>query len=483
MREVFNAIRGNAICFPDRLAIALPDEQITYGELWRKVSIAWGKVNSLGLDREKPVILLIDNPIRHTIIRFALMFAGYSVAAIRREHLPLIKLLKADTAFSDVFDLKELGLNVIPVGDDWIEGVSTFIQYHPYLKQNRIGRIVFTSGSTGIPKPISISYEADEDLVKASVFGRIPGSKILLLYGLSSNGIGYLYRGLCSGSSIFFSPSNNVKEIISSHQIVEIQASPSQIRTIVEECKDSKILRKIKQVSIGSAPLAKDLQEKISRAFDCEIAHTFNSVEAMFIGICRGDLMRQREGRGNCYIPICDIQIVSELGLPLPIGEVGQIKIDSKRVNLPFDGSLEIPIGGNKTNSFISKDLGRIDPDGVLVLLGRADETINFGGAKFSPEIPEEIFKKHPLISDAGIVAVRRGNDEQEVWLALVAPNGIDLNLLRRWYAQNTSGELGSIDFDQCVQVDQIPRGFNGKVLRQQLRDKLIVMRDRLKKS
>lgn len=482
MREVFNAIRGNAICFPERLAIVLPDEQITYSELWKKVSIAWTKIQNLDLDREKPIILLIDNPIRHITVRFALMCAGYSVAAIRREQINLVKCLDADHLFSDQEIINNKKLNLIMIDDQWLKGSLSEINFHENLTSRRVGVIMFTSGSTGVPKPIAKSFIVLEEIVRSSFLRSLPINRSLLFYGLSSAGFQFALTSLSSGILLLFSPLKNITNFIKKNRVQEIQGSPSQISQLLDICEKEKFIFPLKYVLGGSAPVSLDFYSRVRKFFRCDFVHIYSASEANFIAVCKGALTEQRARRGNCFYPMAIVEVVDESGVPLPRGSVGRIKVTSRRISKPYTGVIEVNGDDPHSSSFLSNDLGRIESDGVLILLGRADETINFGGAKFAPEIPEEIFRKHPLISDAGVVAVRSENSEQKVFLALVTPNGIDLNLLGQWYAQNTSGELGSIRFDQCFLVDQIPRGFNGKILRQQLRDKLTAMREQLKK-
>lgn len=58
---------------------------------------------------------------------------------------------------------------------------------------------------------------------------------------------------------------------------------------------------------------------------------------------------------------------------------------------------------------FYPGDIGRLDPDGPLIVTGRADEVINCGGVKFTPEIVEENIRRHPKLRIAVVRMSNRG--------------------------------------------------------------------------
>ena len=120
---------------------------------------------------------------------------------------------------------------------------------------------------------------------------------------------------------------------------------------------------------------------------------------------------------------------------------------------------------------FYPGDVGRIDPDGLLVVTGRADEVINDGGVKFSPEVMEDLLRRHPKIADAALVRMSAPGGAPEAWLAIVARSEVTLAEISNWMQKNLGRELASVSFAKFFVVDSIPRTSMGKIARNDLRD------------
>ena len=70
----------------------------------------------------------------------------------------------------------------------------------------------------------------------------------------------------------------------------------------------------------------------------------------------------------------------------------------------------------------IPGDLGRVEADGSITLLGRGSSSINSGGEKVFPEEVEAALKAHPAVFDAVVVGVPDSRWGQEVTAVVVAP-------------------------------------------------------------
>ncbi len=115
-----------------------------------------------------------------------------------------------------------------------------------------------------------------------------------------------------------------------------------------------------------------------------------------------------------------------------------------------------------------TKDLGYIDEDGYIYMLGRKDDVINYGGVKISPEEIESMVIRSDMIADCACIPVDDPLTGQAPKLFIV------LNSDEEYDAKSFKVFLSEV-LDANKQpkyieiIDKIPRTFNGKIKRKDL--------------
>jgi len=117
--------------------------------------------------------------------------------------------------------------------------------------------------------------------------------------------------------------------------------------------------------------------------------------------------------------------------------------------------------------------MGLVQPDGLLVVTGRAKEIINAGGVKFAPEILEQALLSNADVVEAGVARIPDVRGVDEVWIALVTRNPVDIESLTK----QCQDRVGRMHF-RFVNVDGIPKTELGKTAREELRQMLKTMKD-----
>jgi long-chain acyl-CoA synthetase len=110
-------------------------------------------------------------------------------------------------------------------------------------------------------------------------------------------------------------------------------------------------------------------------------------------------------------------------------------------------------------------DLGRIDADGFLTIVGRAKELIIRGGYNIYPREIEEVLYEHPDIVEAAVLGVPDDHYGEEVGAALVLRPGVDPDpeALRAW----AKTRLSAYKVPHLLAfVDELPKGSTGKILK-----------------
>jgi acyl-CoA synthetase (AMP-forming)/AMP-acid ligase II len=157
-------------------------------------------------------------------------------------------------------------------------------------------------------------------------------------------------------------------------------------------------LKSLLAVRAGTAPLDPATQAAFEARYGVPVLVTYGATE--FAGAVTrwsldeykrlGDAKRGSVGRAS---PGFELRVMdSDRNVPLPIGEIGVLEIKARHMS----GDQWIR----------TTDLASLDADGFLFIHGRADSAINRGGFKVLPEPVATVFRKHPGVQDAVIVAL-----------------------------------------------------------------------------
>jgi acyl-CoA synthetase (AMP-forming)/AMP-acid ligase II len=171
--------------------------------------------------------------------------------------------------------------------------------------------------------------------------------------------------------------------------------------------------------------------------------------------------------------PLADVevQIRGPDGASLPPGAVGRVALRTPRLMRGYlaEGGPERPVDAE--GWLVSDDLGYLDAEGYLFLLGRADDVIIRGGENIAPAEVEDVLSRHPAVAEVAVVGQPSLLWGQEV-LAVVVPRDPErpptLDDLQAFCRDRLAG------FKKPTAlriVAELPRTATGKVLRRRLRD------------
>lgn len=180
----------------------------------------------------------------------------------------------------------------------------------------------------------------------------------------------------------------------------------------------------------------------------------------------------RRAGTVGFPLPGVELKITDpETGASLPAGEIGQIEVRGPNV---FKGYWQMP---EKTAAelrsdgfFITGDLGKVDGDGYVHIVGRNKDLIISGGYNIYPKEIELLLDEQPGVLESAVIGVPHP-DFGETVLAVVIPQPgatVDLEAME----QATKASLARFKHPRkYVVMDALPRNTMGKVQKNILRD------------
>jgi long-chain acyl-CoA synthetase len=272
--------------------------------------------------------------------------------------------------------------------------VEPLVEFKDNISTDDIAEILFTTGTTGAPKGVCLSYS--EIYSSASNINEYIGNKSddVELLGLPichSFGLGRIRCALIKGATIVILPSfANVRQYlkaIEQYNITGFGVVPAAWAYIrkMSGTRIAKYANQIRYIEIGSAAMPLETKKEMLEMFP-------NTRICMHYGLT--------EASRNCFIEFHDVEYLASIGKPVCdkvdvriFGKDGEIM----RVNEPG----ELCVKGNMVLSrylddfdnqnafygdyFRTGDCGYMDADGYLYLIGREKELINVGGKKVSP--------------------------------------------------------------------------------------------------
>ena len=329
--------------------------------------------------------------------------------------------------------------------------------------------VLFTSGTTGLPKPIPISHRVVAD--RLAFYSRPIDPEVDQVVDMMSAPIFHiagtlgLFVSLHQGKLMVLLPKFDPAEwlaLVERHRVAQTFVVPTMLRRILDHPRFGHTdLSSLRSLSYGAAAAPVDLVRRAVAAFPAvDFSNTFGQTETLG---AYAALTPEDHRRGDRF---------DSVGRPLAGVDVRIVHPGSDREVEPGGiGEFLVRAGQNTTTEWLhTGDTGRRDGDGYLYLVGRLSDTINRGGEKFGPIEVEEVLRSHPSVVDAGVVGVPDAELGERVGAAVVvsAPVGTE-ELLR-----HCASELAAYKVPEYLEfTDEIPVTVLGKPDRKALRARL----------
>lgn len=441
-------ILENAQRFPNREAIVDRKHRITFQQ-W-KDSVDQMAINllRLGIEKEDRVGLQLPNWWEFIFLRFALHRIGAISIPLppdwrQREIGYILKETEAKAYFiPDIFrnfNYIEIAQNlwkelsqlkyVIVVGENLsklskrMEPFDSLLS--PVSKQeieklnsikispDEVDIIASSSGSTAFPKLVlRTPNQVGAMLGPIAERHELTPEDTVLGIAPITRGVGYLAVGtaLVSGAKLVllerFSPEETLK-LMAQEEVTVVLGVPTEIIKILA-CPDipKYDFRSLRCFTNGGAALPPAVAEELALKLKCKVMSGYGAVEGgLPTWTSLDDPPEKAYTTVGRTLPGMEMAIFDETGKQVPPGEIGEIVYRGANCSLGFYKNIEDyrklydPQGW-----FFSGDLGQIDKDGYLKIVGRKKEIIIRGGANISPKEIEEILQTHPKIEQVVVV-------------------------------------------------------------------------------
>lgn len=361
----------------------------------------------------------------------------------------------------------------------------------PEMGEDDDAVILFTGGTTGEPKAVTMTHGGVEralsQLARASKGGK-PGPYEMTPESVSPNLVAlplfhsggqhsFLFAWYVGRSVVLMERfrAAEVARLVQEHEIDNLFLMPTMLYDLVEH-EPALDLSPVRSVLVSGQALDPTLRARFEHRFDVPILSNYGATE---LGHVAGWTARDlREGRwkpgaaGRIYDGV-EIEIRDDEGRALPTGETGEICVRTSITR----GYVDEEGDGGGAQALIedgwvhSGDVGYVDEDGVLFLVGRARDMIKCGGFQVWPSELEQVLNEHPAVADVAVVAAphARLGEIPKAYVVRADDDRSD-EALAEDLIETTRDRLAHFKAVREVAfVDELPRSEAGKIRRGEL--------------
>lgn len=295
--------------------------------------------------------------------------------------------------------------------------------------------IVYTSGSTGAPKGAVLPH-------RGLCFGyssqsghfRLEGAKILCNLPINHIGCaGDLSCGpLVAGGTILFMERFAPDEVLAALAGGEIDCLlgiPTILQMLSEmPAFEALDMSRMRLVCWGGAAIAANVLARY-RAKGCPLALTYGMSEVPGSITLSAMAADDRELLTTVGRPArgLDIRLVKDDGALCEVGEEGEIRIRHESLMLGYFKRPDLTAEAHDEDGYFrSGDVGVMEPEGTVRLVGRKKEMFKSGGYNVYPREIEMVLESHPAVATAAVVSVPDETWQEIGWAYVLADAGVD---------------------------------------------------------
>jgi long-chain acyl-CoA synthetase len=487
-RSVVEAVFSYSETQPDKLCLADESRSVTYAQYKNEICRMAGALKAIGIEKGDRIVIEASQTVEFLTAQLAMQLIGAVFVPVERncawdktariaasaEAVMAVTLKKPDNTEG----IKHLTMAELCEETSRCDALSDYT----LPEAEDISELLFSTGTTGKEKGIVISHKNNIALAENVIYGvELQDDNVELIPSPMnhSHGLRRYYGNMVKGASVVLCTGvMNVMgffKLMDTYKVNSIDLVPTALTVLLRLSKGKFAEYKdvLRYIQFGSAPLADG--DKIAIRELLPKTHLYNFYGSTESGcICIYDF---NDGKDK---PKC-------IGKPAYNAKIVIVDEDRKEIESSEDNTgLLASFGPMNTSGYwkdeeetnrvlfeggiFSNDEAYFDEDGDVILLGRKGDVINVGGNKVSPDEIEDVAKKHPDVFDCGCIGVKdelKGN-VPKLFVQVKKGAAFDSVSIRAHLAANLEPyKVPAV----IVEVDSIPRSFNGKLLRRVLRE------------
>lgn len=481
--SVVSYVKTHAETNPEKTAVIAENLTLSYGELWKNVRGFARYLQSFRLEKGARIVVKAFPTTDFPVVCFAIHLAGYTFVPIEKTMgLDGVKEVAENLAAAMVINDQPVAYDgaFVPTSEirqrasDYFDESADF----PMPEPADYCDILFTTGTTGKSKGVLLTHRAVTAAVENTLAldGLTDESVYLIASPVNhASGIRKIYAtAMQGGTSVIVDGFMNIRrfyDALERYRADALLLPPSAARVLltVSSAQLAKFADQVKVIHSATASFPEADKEALVRIFPhTRLIFAYGSSEA---GCSCGYDYAAYPGLTNCVgkaTPHARVFIVDDAHKPFQSSKehVGLIAVESDALMTGYYNAPELTKDVAENGILYTNDIGYIDGDGFVFMLGRKGDVINVGGLKIAPTEVENVVMRFPGVTDCACFGIPDKVTGSAPKLNVVTTPAFDLAEFRKYLQTN----LEMFKIPKVIeQVDSLPKTANGKLDRKNL--------------
>jgi acyl-CoA synthetase (AMP-forming)/AMP-acid ligase II len=345
------------------------------------------------------------------------------------------------------------------------------------VRQDDIFNIMFTSGTTGVPKGIMHTHfvRSMYATLMGQAFRMTPESRTLHSGAIVFNGAFVtMMPSFFLGGAYVLLPQFDPEETIAAierERVTHVMLVPAQIVAILgARGFDARRLASLECILSLGAPLLQQDKDRLNRELPGRLYELYGLTEGFVTVLDRTEAVRKGGSVG--VPPACfHMRIERPDGTEAAVGEAGEIVGRGPMLMTGYYKRPDLTAQAVRDGWLHTGDVGYVDDEGYLHLVDRMKDMIDSGGVKVYPRDVEEVAVRHPDVREVAVFGIPHDKWGETPVAAVILRDGagVAADELRDWINERVSARFQRVS--AVVIMKDFPRSTAGKTLKREMRE------------
>lgn len=477
---------------------------LTYADVYEQASRLAGAMRRAGVRRGDRVACLIGNSPQMVSFMAACSICGaiavtLNTMSTQTELVRIFHDCKPVAVFVHAAYQKNMPLQSLPesirlkvlltvnaasdAGADWLI-FDRFLNDAPALlpdanlPHDDAAIMIYSSGTTGMPKGIVLSHQGvvDNAFAASEVLGYRPDDRLLTLLPLfSSFGFAFDFlHVLLNRCSVVLMPRFDEKrsvELIERHKVTFLAGVPTMFARIFDPANlADHDVSSLRMIDVGGGPVSLRLKQMIQDEAGITVIESYGLTEISPVATAQRPTAFVRTSSCGAPLPGFEVKVVDEHGTPVQPGMPGELLFRSHTFMLGYWGQPELTAAALGGGWLHTGDVGTVDDAGEVHIMDRTKDMIVSNGFNVYPKEVENCIADVQGVQAVAVVGVKDEIRGENIHAFVVPRQGASLD--SRALLEHCARHLSRYKVPRAVTlIDSLPLTASGKVQRFRLRE------------
>lgn len=420
-----NRVLALAQSQPDKLAAAFKKERLTYRELAERAAGAAARLERLGVRRGDRVLLSAVSRPELAVAYLGLQYRGAAAVFVDKNAPPeLAACLYRETGAALFLTDRPMKGHESDCRLHSLKGLCAAPEEEAGSapetpEETELAEILYTTGTTGRPKGVMLSYGAVYHILRNTIegVGMRADDRVLLPLPLHhSFALRVLRAALYQGASVIFQNgftfAKEIENNLDEYRCTALAVVPASVETISRQTgkRFAEIMGRFRYIEASAGALSLEQRKRLVKLLpDTVIYNTWGSSEsggALFLNVTEAAADPEKIKALGRPLPGVQVKIIDGDGNEAGAGRPGRMALKGGMQMSGYWRQEELTARTIRDGWLLTGDVAYTDEDGYVYMLGRADDIINVGGEKVSPVEVENAAGEYPPVRECACIGV-----------------------------------------------------------------------------